>query len=97
MNGQLADSVWAPMNAYPTPLSKEHYFFVQRDILKYGHIYNQEADRKTSDAGEEVRFFRRHLTLSGQAVPISQGRTGGKIELKTKYNSILLYFNLSII
>ena len=72
---------------YPAPLSEEFRSFVYNGILEDGRVYPQEAEQRTSDAGEEVGVFGSRLPPSDQAVSISQGEIGGKIELKIKYLS----------
>ena len=60
-------------------------------------VYQKEAEQKPSEPGEEVGVIRNRFPPSVQAAPLSQGETGGKIELKIKWNSKLFYFYLSII
>ena len=82
---------------HPILLSAECCLFVYRSIIKDRRVYHQEAEQRPSDTGEEDGAFRSRLPPSVRVVPISHGGNDGKIELKIKYNSILFYFNLSII
>ena len=58
--------------------------FIYIGILKDDCVYQHEAEQIPSDTGEEVSGFKIRLLTSDIAIPIYQGGTSGKIELKMK-------------
>ena len=78
------EGVWAPVNASHPSLLWNAASSYSVSYSRKATIYQKEAEQRPLYSGEEVRIFLSHLPPSGQAVPLSQGKTGGKIELKIK-------------
>ena len=85
LNGKTCrEGGWAPVNEPHPSLLRNAASSYNTEYLRKAVVYQKEAEQRPLDSGEEVGVFRSLLPPSGRAVLLSQGETGGKIELKIK-------------
>ena len=62
----------------PDPLSAERRFFVYIRILQDVRVYQQEANQRPLDAGEEVRVFETTFHRIAERHPVPRGKPAVK-------------------